>query len=255
VRPSPIANLSDNSVVKEWNSLNQATPSSPISSPSQRNTQGWTDGNGVENWKMVAQFRNIAFAAQDRSEIHGIIGVQRDNWNKLCHMTLNMTTIAAAMLAAMNNGVGTSTSASFGMSMAAFHLNRGAAGFMYLASKFQPSQLAEEQRTACRFYKMLARDIETTLLIDPRLRKAVHLYIDDMMDTLQALDVTFPLPLTPNGLVKFPKVVVPSVLGSTTDLSETEIPANNMNGWRISNKLQRKSRSQTVKSTCQKQGA
>jgi hypothetical protein len=135
------------------------------------------------------------------------------------------------------------------MSMAAFHLNGGAAGFMYLASKFQPSQLAEEQRTASCFYKMLGRDIETTLLIDPRLRKAVHLYIDDMMDTLQALDVAFPLSLTPNGLVKFPKVVVPSVLGSTTDFSETEIPANNMNGWRISNKLQRKSRNQTVKST------
>jgi len=34
-----------------------------------------------------------------------------------------MTTIAAAMLAAMNNGVAGSTSASFGMSMAAFLLN------------------------------------------------------------------------------------------------------------------------------------
>ncbi len=157
VRPSPSAKLSDNSVVKEWNSPNQATWSSPISSPSQRNTQGWTDGNGVENWKMVAQLCNIAFAAQDHSEIHGIIGVQRDNWNKLCHMT----TIAAAM----NNGVETSTSTYFGMSMAAFILNGGAAGFMYLASKFQPSQLAEEQCTLSHFYKILARDIKTTLLI------------------------------------------------------------------------------------------
>ncbi|KAH8952470.1 hypothetical protein BDL97_09G087100 [Sphagnum fallax] len=110
---------------------------------------------------MVAQLCNIAFAAQDHSEIHGIIGVQRDNWNKLCHMT----TIAATMLAAMNNGVETSTSAYFGMSMAAFILNGGATGFMYLASKFQPSQLAEEQCTLSRFYKILARDIKTTLLI------------------------------------------------------------------------------------------
>ncbi|CAK9237398.1 unnamed protein product [Sphagnum troendelagicum] len=110
---------------------------------------------------MVAQLHNIAFAAQDHSEIHGIIGVQRDNWNKLCHMT----TIAAAMLAAMNNGVETSTSAYFGMSMAAFILNGDAAGFMYLASKFQPSQLTEEQCTASRFYKTLARDIKNTSLI------------------------------------------------------------------------------------------
>jgi hypothetical protein len=233
VRPSAIAagpRDNNNWVEKEWNSFTQVAPSSP-SSPSQRNTKGWTDGNGVEDSRVVAQLRNIAFAAKDRSEMHAIIGVQRDNWNKLCHMTVNMTTIAAAMLAAMNNGVAGSTSASFGMSMAAFLLNGGAAGFMFLASKFQPSQLAEEQRTASRFYKMLARDIETTLLIDPRLRKAVHLYMDDVMDRLEALDVAFPLPLTPNGLVKFPKEVVPSVLGSTADLSETEILANNTNGW------------------------
>ncbi|CAK9279124.1 unnamed protein product [Sphagnum jensenii] len=234
VRPSAIAlgpRDNNNWVEKEWNSFTQVAPSSP-SSPSQSNTKGWTDGNGVEDSRVVAQLRNIAFAAKDRSEMHAIIGLQRDNWNKLCHMTVNMTTIAAAMLAAMNNGdVAGSTSASFGMSMAAFLLNGGAAGFMFLASKFQPSQLAEEQRTASRFFKMLARDIETTLLIDPRLRKAVHLYMDDVMDRLEVLDVAFPLPLTPNGLVKFPKEVVPSVLGSTEDLSETEIPANNTNGW------------------------
>jgi hypothetical protein len=234
VRPSAIAvgaRDNNNWAEKEWNSFTQVAPSLP-SSPSQSNTKGWTDGNGVEDSRVIAQLRNIAFAAKDRSEMHAIIGVQRDNWNKLCHMTVNMTTIAAAMLAAMNNGdVAGSTSAPFGMSMGAFLLNGGAAGFMFLASKFQPSQLAEEQRTASRFFKMLARDIETTLLTDPRLRKAVHLYMDDVMDRLEALDVAFPLPLTPNGLVKFPKEVVPSVLGSTEDLSETEIPANNTNGW------------------------
>jgi hypothetical protein len=74
--------------------------------------------------------------------MHAIIGVQRDNWNKLYHMTVNMTTIAAAMLAATNSGVG---STSLSMSVAAFLPNGGAAGFMYLASKYQPSQLAEEQ--------------------------------------------------------------------------------------------------------------
>ncbi|KAH9558223.1 hypothetical protein CY35_07G126500 [Sphagnum magellanicum] len=177
---------------------------------------------------LVAQLRNIALAAEDRSEMHAIIGVQRDNWNKLCHMTVNMTTIAAAMLAAMNTGVG---STSLSMSVAAFLLNGGAAGFMFLASKYQPSQLAEEQRTASRFHKLLARDIETTLLIDPRLRKDAHLYMEEVTGRLQALDVGFPLPLKPNGLEKFPEVVAPSVLGPVADLTETEIPANNTNGW------------------------
>ncbi|CAK9276711.1 unnamed protein product, partial [Sphagnum jensenii] len=178
--------------------------------------------------RLLAQLRNIALAAQDRSEMHAIIGVQRDNWNKLCHMTVNMTTIAAAMLAAMNSGIG---STSLSMSVAAFLLNGGAAGFMYLASKYQPSQLAEEQRTASRFHKLLARDIETTLLIDPRLRKDAHLYMEEATGRLQALDVGFPLPFKPNGLEKFPKVVAPSVLGPVADLTETEIPANNTNGW------------------------
>ncbi|KAH9558228.1 hypothetical protein CY35_07G127000 [Sphagnum magellanicum] len=215
------------SVDRDWTSFNPAGPGSPTS-PSQRNTKGWTDRNGVEDSMLVAQLRNIALAAEDRSEMHAIIGVQRDNWNKLCHMTVNMTTIAAAMLAAMNTGVG---STSLSMSVAAFLLNGGAAGFMFLASKYQPSQLAEEQRTASRFHKLLARDIETTLLMDPRLRKDAHLYMEEMMGRLQALDVGFPLPLKPNGLEKFPKVVTPSVLGPVADLTETEIPANNTNGW------------------------
>jgi hypothetical protein len=34
--------------------------------------------------------------------MHAIISVQGDSWNKLCHMTVNMTTIAVAMLAATN---------------------------------------------------------------------------------------------------------------------------------------------------------
>jgi hypothetical protein len=81
VRPSAIAvgpRDNNNWVEKEWNSLTQVAPSSP-SSPSQRSTKGWTDGNGVEDPRVVAQLRNIAFAAKDRSEMHAIIGVQRDN--------------------------------------------------------------------------------------------------------------------------------------------------------------------------------
>jgi len=191
--------------------------------------KGWTDENGVEDSRLVAQLRNIALAAEDRKEMHAIIGVQRDNWNKLCHTTVNMTTIAAAILAAMNS--------SFSMSVAAFLLNSSAAGFMFLASKYQPSQLAEEQRTAARFHKLLARDIHNTLLIDPRLRKNAHLYMKEVMAKLEALELAFPLPLKPNGLEKFPKTVTPSILGPKANLSKTEVlptaDANNnsTNGW------------------------
>jgi hypothetical protein len=198
-------------------------------SDSSEYNKGWTDENGVEDSRLVAQLRNIALAAEDRKEMHAIIGVQRDNWNKLGHMTVNMTTIAAAILAAMNS--------SFSMSVAAFLLNSSAAGFMFLASKYQPSQLAEEQRTAARFHKLLAMDIYNTLLIDPRLRKNAHLYMKEVMAKLEALELAFPLPLKPNGLEKFPKTVTPSILGPKANLSKTEVlptaDANNnsTNGW------------------------
>ncbi len=70
------------SVDRDWTSFNPAGPASPTS-PSQRNSKGWTDRNGVEDFMVVAQLRNIALAAEDRSQMHAIIGVQRDNWNKL----------------------------------------------------------------------------------------------------------------------------------------------------------------------------
>jgi len=55
--------------------------------------------------------------------------------------------------------------------------------------------------------------------------------MEEVMGRLQALDVGFPLPLKPNGLEKFPKVVAPSALSPVADLTETEIPPNNTNGW------------------------
>jgi hypothetical protein len=64
------------------------------------------------------------------------------------------------------------------MSVAVFILNSGAARFMDLASKYQPSQLADEQRTASHFQKLLATHIQTTLLIDPRLRKDAHVSLN-----------------------------------------------------------------------------
>jgi hypothetical protein len=104
----------------------------------------------------------------------------------------------------MTSGIGCTSALS--MSVAVLVLNSGAARFVDLASKYQPSQLAEEQRTASRFHKLLATPIQTTLLIDPRLRKDVHVYIEHVMVRLQALDVAFPLPLKPNDLEKFPKL-------------------------------------------------
>ena len=223
--PLAISRDSQSNAATKFDSL--PSPSSP-NSPADRNFKGWMDREGRENHRLVAQLRNIAVAARDRSEMHSIIGVQRDNWNKLCHSTVTMATIAAASLAAVNGATVTPVIA---MSVTAFLLNVGSSGLMFLANTFQPSQLAEEQRTAARQFHNLANEIEATLLTDPRLREDAHLYIENKTARLQALDVAFPLPLTPNGLEKFPKVVKPSVLSPEVDLSEPEMTTNNSNGW------------------------
>jgi hypothetical protein len=199
----------------KWNPL--PSPGSP-GSPADRNTKGWTDERGVQNPRLVAQLRNIALAASARADQHATIGLQRDNWNKLCHTTVVTATVAAAALAPS-------------CSITAFVLNFASAGLMVLAGKMQPSQLAEEQRSAANQCRALAAEIEATLLVDPRLREDAHLYVEDKCARLRAVDAAYPLPLLPNGLPKFPAVVRPPVLNAPVNLAEPEMAANGSNGW------------------------
>lgn len=195
-------------------------PSSP------RNTKGWIDERGNQNERLVAQMHNIAVAARDRAELHTIIGTQRDNWNKLCHTTVVSTTVAASVLAALSGAT-----PAVPLSLTAFLLNVGTFGLMVLAGKLQPSQLAEEQRSAARQCRSVAGEIEATLQIDPSLREDAELYIEDKLARLHDVDVAYPLPLTPDGLPKFPAVVQGSVLSPPVDLAEPEVPATDANGW------------------------
>lgn len=102
---------------------------------------------------------------------------------------------------------------------------------MVLAGKLQPSQLAEEQRSAARQFKSMAAEIEATLQIDPRLREDAHLYVEDKLARLHDVDKAYPLPLTPDGLPKFPAVVRGSILNTPVNLSEPEMPCTDSNGW------------------------
>jgi len=206
-----------------WSPL--PSPNSP-GSPAERNTKGWTDERGHQNPRLVAQLRHIALAARDRAEMHTTIGLQRDNWNKLCHTTVVTTTVAAAVLAALNGAT-----PAVPLALTACLLNAGTAGLMALAGKMQPSQLAEEQRSAARQWKAMAEEIEATLQVDPRLREDAHLYVEDKLARVRAVDAAYPLPLLPNGLPKFPAVVKGSTLSTPVDLSEPEMPSNDSNGW------------------------
>jgi len=61
------------SVDRDWTSFNPAGPGSPTS-PSQRNTKGWTDRNGVEDSMLVAQLRNIVARCMPSSVSNEITG-------------------------------------------------------------------------------------------------------------------------------------------------------------------------------------
>lgn len=223
VAPLAVHSTETGTQTNKWNPL--PSPSSPRS-PADRNTKGWIDERGNQNPHLVAQLRNIALAASARADMHSTIGMQRDNWNKLCHTTVVTTTVAAAALAALNGAT-----PALPLSLTAFLLNLGTAGLMALAGKMQPSQLAEEQRSAANQCKSMAAEIEATLQIHPRLREDAQLYIEDKQARLRAVDAAYPLPLLPNGLPKFPSVVRPSVLNTPVNLAEPEMAANDSNGW------------------------
>ncbi|KAJ7526168.1 hypothetical protein O6H91_17G085900 [Diphasiastrum complanatum] len=190
--------------------------------------KGWKDDDSVEDEALLAKLQLVAAMASDRAEMHAILATQRDNWNKLFQDTLRLTTISAAMLSALNGGPSTCLS----LSLAAALLNVGSAGMMYVVNQFQPSQLAEEQRTATRLFRDLEKDIGITLKIDRRLREDFHTFLKSRIERLHSLDKAYPLPLTPGGLEKFPEVIVPAQLSPSVDESLPEIPVPNLsNGW------------------------
>jgi hypothetical protein len=192
--------------------------------------KGWSDNMDRQDQRLVDQLRNLATLASDRSEMHHILSLQRDNWNSLFHTTITMASVSTAVVAALNGA-----QPAVGLSVVASGLGLTVAAFMALVNFFQPSQLAEEQSHAARFFKRLATDIESTLEIDPRMRPEASHYLQQKLATLHALDSAFPMPLTPVVLEKFPKVIAPSILsGPAVDLAQPEVSTSSSqysNGW------------------------
>ncbi|KAG6550444.1 hypothetical protein Mapa_007986 [Marchantia paleacea] len=179
--------------------------------------------------RIVSQFEALSVLVSDRVEMHSILALQRDNWNRLFHNTITMASVPAATASAVNGALPAS-----GLRVVAIILGMGAAALMALVSKFQPSQLAEEQRHAARFFKRLGADMEATLQVDPRLREDASLYWEQSIGTVHALDRAFPLPLTPIMVEKFPEQVHPSKISGDVDLARPEVEVSqhsHKNGW------------------------
>eukprot|EP00250_Pteridium_aquilinum_P022619 c25471_g1_i1 orf=220-1008(+) len=188
--------------------------------------KGWINQTGEEDPFIVAHLHLIANMASDRAEMHTMIAQQRDNWNKLFQSSLITMTIAATMLSALS---GYALNLSF--SLPACAMDTFVAFIMIGFNRFQPSQLAEEQRTAARLCKKLAHDIEFTLKIAPQLRQDARSYVDEAVGRLYAVDEAYPLPLTPMVVEKFPTEVTAPVLSNHgRDNAEAEIVEWG-NGW------------------------
>ncbi|KAL2609665.1 hypothetical protein R1flu_028238 [Riccia fluitans] len=192
-----------------------------------KSNKGWDDIH------LQALLRSLAVIADDRSEMHAAVAIQRDNWGKLLQVTITMSMMAAGILSAVNTRAVTSMSSSVTASL----LAGSSFFFMCLANWFQPSQLAEEQRAAARFFKALVREIEGSLKPTggSHLKEDAKVYYESKLERLQYLDKAFPLPLFPGGIDKFPETPGPSVLSAPVDTSQPEIPLSedplSNNGW------------------------
>ncbi|KAI5056124.1 hypothetical protein GOP47_0029645 [Adiantum capillus-veneris] len=200
--------------------------------------KGWITPNGEEDPFLVAHLHLIAHMAIDRAEMHSILAQQRDNWNKLFQSSLIALAMASTILSALS---GFAPNICF--SLPACTINLFLAFIMIGFNHFQPSQLAEEQRTAARLSKKLAHDIEFTLKIAPHLRQHAYGYVREATERLHAIDKAYPLPLTPMVVEKFPKKVRAPVLSKHVDedvgfKNSTQVGGN---GWEegIAQTLQR----------------
>ncbi|OAY75554.1 putative F-box protein [Ananas comosus] len=158
------------------------------------------DGSGA----YVRHLYAAAEAAADRAEMHAIIGQQRDNWNHLLLSSINSMNLSAAVMA----GVCAARPEQFlAFKVSAALLYAAAAAMMAAVNTVQPSQLAEEQRSAVRLFRQLERSVYTELAVgDPPEEDDVK----EAIARVLALDRAYPLSLMPGMLDKFPKKVEPT---------------------------------------------
>ncbi|XP_016753699.2 probable F-box protein At4g22030, partial [Gossypium hirsutum] len=163
------------------------------------------DTKSSDDPQVIAKLYAIMEAVADRVEMHKNIGEQRDNWNGLLLTSINAMTLSGATMA------GLAALAAEGSPLMAFKLSSivlyvAATGLLLVMNKIQPSQLAEEQRSAARLFKQLRVQIETTLALGkPDIND-----VNEAMEKVLALAKAYPLPLLGSMLEKFPSKVEPA---------------------------------------------
>lgn len=172
-----------------------------------RQSQRHTATRNKDEDLIITKLHAIAEAVADRAEMHAIIGEQRNDWNRLFLHSINSINLAASLMAGISSiPLGEANPHVLAFKLSSVALFAAASGMMLVVNKFQPSQLAEEQRNATRLWKQLERSIHATLA----LRAPTESDVEEAMEKVLALDKAYPLPLLPEMLEKFPKTVEPA---------------------------------------------
>ncbi|KAB1224843.1 hypothetical protein CJ030_MR1G004792 [Morella rubra] len=185
--------------------LEKSIPSRPIDVKSRNST-------GIADAKLHAILETVG----DRVEMHTNVGEQRDNWNTLFLNSVNMITLTASIMA------GVAAIGGAGVPLLALKLSSGllysaATGMLLIMNKIQPSQLAEEQRSAARLFRQLESQIKTMLA----LRSPTEEDVKNVMDNILAVDKAYPLPLIGTMLEKFPATFEPAVWWPANQFRDT----------------------------------
>ncbi|KAM2481737.1 hypothetical protein PS1_005209 [Malus domestica] len=175
-----------------------------------------TTGNMSDDPTVIPKLYAIMEAIADRVEMHKNIGAQRDNWNHLLLISINVITLTAATmagLAAAASTISTAKAPFMALKLSSTLLYVSATAMLAVTNKIQPSQLAEEQQNAARLFKQLHAQIQTTLSLNNNSvsNNISNVDVNEAIDKVLALDRAYPLPLLGEMLDKFPKTVEPTV--------------------------------------------
>jgi hypothetical protein len=161
----------------------------------------------TQNSKEVVKFHLIMEIISDRIDMHKNIGIQRDNWNKLLLSSINMMTLSASTMVGLAAVASTGAEGSLiALKVSSTVLYMASTGLLLFMNKVQPSQLAEEQRNAVRFFKQLQEELKTKLALE----NVDENDVNEAMEKVLALDKAYPLPLLGSMIEKFPQNVKPA---------------------------------------------
>ncbi|KAH7373517.1 hypothetical protein KP509_17G060100 [Ceratopteris richardii] len=157
-----------------------------------------------------AQLHLMANVTIDRYNVHDMLAIHGDNWNKLFQRTLTLASLSACLLSALS-----ASQVCFCpcLSVPALLVNGVCFLIMGVVNRFQPSQLAEEQRSAARQMRRLHDDIEYVISAPSDLQQRTPDLLESLRQRLRALDTAFPRSHNlSGGLEKFPRTVAPPPL-------------------------------------------